>query len=85
MAADSETALMVLGSYMTGRVYKGVPSMRLSVALAPIFLHTASMSGYSTQTVLYGIPLIFRQYLNVHTCHTIPSSRGKCDAISLLT
>ena len=52
MAAESEMMLLVLGSEMTGRVYSGDPSARLSAARAPIFLQRGSMSGYSTQTVL---------------------------------
>jgi hypothetical protein len=40
----------------------------------PSFLQSGSMSGYSTHSVLYGIPLKFRVYLG----------RGGCGSVRIL-
>jgi len=60
---ESEMYTPVAGSWMAGRVYWSLPSAFLDVGKMPSFLQSGSMSGYSTHSVLYGIPLKFRVYL----------------------
>ncbi len=56
ISRESDMTEFVDGSYMTGSVYRGRPSL-IEVGGAPILMHKTSISGYSTHSVLYGRPL----------------------------
>ena len=56
----SPMMVLVVRSWITGRVWKGVPSGWVRLAGTPSLVRRAGISGMSTHSVRYGTPLRFR-------------------------